>query len=434
VSELPSGWASTTLGDVSTPVRGVTYKKDQARAQIEGGYVPLLRATNISKGLVLERDLIFVPNAVVKPDQYLRVGDVVVASSSGSASVVGKSAELRHEWSGTFGAFCMVVRPSALLEPSFLAHYVGSPSVRQRWSALAAGTNINNLKRGDIATTSLPLPPVNEQRRIVAAIEEQFSRLDAARASLEVAAKRLSVLSDLDTEGLGDWETKPLSSICPIFVDCPHRTPQYSSKGIPALRPRDVVGGKLRLDTAARVGRSEFEIQTSRRIPQEGDVIYSRELSLGWAVTVPRDTELCLSQGMVLFRPDDSMLAEFLALVLNSSLGRRQAERAATGSAHPHVNLRDIREYEIPAPPPEEQRRIVAQVNVRLSAIDALHAAIERAQRRSASLRRAVLERAFRGTLVPQNPSDEAAAVLLERIQAERAATPLTPRRRRATA
>ncbi len=64
----------------------------------------------------------------------------------------------------------------------------------------------------------------------------------------------------------------------------------------------------------------------------------------------------------------------------------------------------------------DEQRRIVAQVEEQLSAIDALRAAIERAQRRSASLRRAVLERAFRGELVPQDPSDEPASVLLERI------------------
>jgi type I restriction enzyme, S subunit len=431
VSELPSGWASTTLGDASTPIRGVTYKKDQARGEVEEGYVPLLRATNIDNGLVLERDLIFVPDSVVKSDQYMRVGDVVLATSSGSASVVGKSAELRQEWTGTFGAFCMVLRPSELLEPSFLAHYVGSPSVRQRWTGLAAGTNINNLKRGDIAATSLPLPPLNEQRRIVAAIEEHLSRLDAAEGSLRVASARLSVLPELlDSELVRGWETRRLDQVCPVFVDCPHRTPKYEVEGIPALRPRDVVGGALQLDTAARVGRTEFELQTKRRVPVEGDVIYSRELSYGWAALVPQNAELCLSQGMVLFRPDESLLPEFLALVLNGSRGREQARRAATGSAHPHINLRDIRAYELPVPPLEVQKTIVGRVQMQLSAIGALRAAIERAQRRSKALRRAVLERAFRGDLVPQDPSDEPASVLLERISAERVAAPPVSRRR----
>ena len=72
----------------------------------------------------------------------------------------------------------------------------------------------------------------------------------------------------------------------------------------------------------------------------------------------------------------------------------------------------------IPLPPLEEQRRIVAEVEERLSAIDALRTAIERAQRRSAALRRAVLERAFRGELVPQDPSDEPPGHLLARIRA----------------
>ena len=71
-------------------------------------------------------------------------------------------------------------------------------------------------------------------------------------------------------------------------------------------------------------------------------------------------------------------------------------------------------------PPLEEQQRIVAEVEERLSVIDALRDAIEAAKRRSAALRRSILERAFRGDLVPQDPTDEPAQALLERIRAAR--------------
>ncbi len=311
-------------------------------------------------------------------------------------------------------------------------YLVGSPTIRTRWSKLAAGTNINNLKSAHVTQTPVALPPLNEQRRIVAAIEEQFSRLDAADALLDAAGERLAVLSKLlDAQMLSGWETKPLDSLCPVFVDCAHRTPEYSSEGVPALRPRDVVGGRLRLDTAARVGRSEFDIQTKRRVPLEGDVVYSRELSFGWAVAVPPDTTVCLSQGMVLFRPGASLLPEFLVLVLNSSLGRKQAERAAVGSAHPHINLRDIRAYRIPVPPLDEQRRIAAEVAARLSAVERVQASLEGARLRGAALRRSILERAFRGELVVQDPSDEPASALLEHIRAERDEATRAPRRRR---
>jgi len=140
---------------------------------------------------------------------------------------------------------------------------------------------------------------------------------------------------------------------------------------------------------------------------------------------------LCLSQGMVLFRPNDSMIPEFLARVVNSSIGRAQARAAATGSAHPHINLRDIRAYLVPVPPLEEQRRIVQEVEERLSRIDALRVSISNAQRRSTALRAAILERAFRGELVPQDPADEPAEALLARIRAEREETAVHGRRRR---
>ena len=89
-----------------------------------------------------------------------------------------------------------------------------------------------------------------------------------------------------------------------------------------------------------------------------------------------------------------------------------------------------MKSVSVPVPPLEEQRRIVAEVEERLSRIDALRASIERAQRRSQTLRAAILERAFRGELVPQDPTDEPAEALLARIRAEREATPLRASRR----
>jgi type I restriction enzyme, S subunit len=102
------------------------------------------------------------------------------------------------------------------------------------------------------------------------------------------------------------------------------------------------------------------------------------------------------------------------------------------GSNVLQINHGDVAPLTLPLPPLEEQRRIVAEVERQLSLVDALAAAVDAALRRSAALRRAILERAFAGELVPQDPSDEPASVLLERIAAERAANP-TRRRPSAT-
>jgi type I restriction enzyme S subunit len=218
------------------------------------------------------------------------------------------------------------------------------------------------------------------------------------------------------------WAWASLDQLCPIFVDCAHRTPKYSETGMLALRPRDVVGGHLDLAGAAVVSDAEFKIQTARRLPEPGDVIYSRELSFGWAALVPPNTQLCLSQGMALFRPGVGLDERFLVRLLNGPLGRRQAKKAATGSAHPHINLGDMRAYTFPLPPHAEQLRILAEIDSRLSIADEVENGLSGDLARSGRLRQAILKWAFEGKLVDQDPNDEPASVLLERIRAERAA------------
>src|SRR4051812_13706415 len=95
-----------SIGDVAETVRGVTYEKQDARTAQEAGYVPLLRATNIEAAELSFDDLVYVPESVVKDDQRLRAGDIVLAASSGSLSVVGKAALFRGGRVITFGAFC----------------------------------------------------------------------------------------------------------------------------------------------------------------------------------------------------------------------------------------------------------------------------------------------------------------------------------------
>ena len=198
--DLPTGWEATTLASLLTVTRGVSYKKPDAGNKADSGLVPILRATNIDQILNFE-DLVYVPSRYIKNDQLLRSGDIVIAASSGSRSIVGKAARLTSEWHGSFGAFCLGLRPDSRLGEGYIAWYLQSEEYRNRVSSLAAGININNLRREHIEETPIPLPPLAEQRRIVAEIETQFTRLDASVAALRRARANLkryraSVLKD----------------------------------------------------------------------------------------------------------------------------------------------------------------------------------------------------------------------------------------------
>ncbi|MDP1720994.1 MAG: restriction endonuclease subunit S [Candidatus Nanopelagicaceae bacterium] len=185
LSELPADWREVSIKDVADVIRGVTYSKSQTMAKGMLGAVPLLRATNLEPGRLIYEDMVYVPESVVKPKQILQVDDIILAASSGSISVVGKSAQVRNSNGETFGAFCAVVRPKKVLG-RYLGHWVQSPFVRDYWSSLAKGTNINNLKSSDIEGTKIPLPSVARQHQIVEILEDHLSRLDA---SMKIANK-----------------------------------------------------------------------------------------------------------------------------------------------------------------------------------------------------------------------------------------------------
>jgi type I restriction enzyme S subunit len=114
----------TTLGEITRLTRGVTYDKSAASEQPKENYIPILRATNIQdERLVLDADLVFVPQNYVKPEQMLEHGDVVICTSSGSKHLVGKTAQLLHEWQGSFGAFCAAAKISKEVDPRFVGYF-----------------------------------------------------------------------------------------------------------------------------------------------------------------------------------------------------------------------------------------------------------------------------------------------------------------------
>ncbi|MDT3706098.1 MAG: restriction endonuclease subunit S [Thiobacillus sp.] len=183
---IASGWHRVRLGDIAKVIRGVTYKKEQASENPARDTLPILRATNIQDGaLVLDSDLVHVPADLISDTQKLRVGDIVVATSSGSKHLVGKTAQVKETWEGSFGAFCAAIRPTTDIYHRYLGYFFESREYKDYIVKKALGVNINNLRRGDLEEISVPVAPLDQQKHIVAEIEKQFSRLDDAVANLK---------------------------------------------------------------------------------------------------------------------------------------------------------------------------------------------------------------------------------------------------------
>ena len=156
---LPKHWKVASLGELGNLVRGVTYKRQETTDTSSSGYLPILRATNIQdRQLLLEEELVFVNSEKVSESQLLRSGDVIIAMSSGSKSVVGKAAQLNVDWEGSFGAFCAVFRHNSTIEPFFIGQVFQTKRYREHLLKEARGTNINNLSKGHILDYQFPLP------------------------------------------------------------------------------------------------------------------------------------------------------------------------------------------------------------------------------------------------------------------------------------
>ena len=181
--ELPQGWVWTNVEATGQLIRGVTYSNTDVLSSQADEALPLLRANNI-QGQLLFEELVYVRRAVVKDEQIIRKNDIVIAMSSGSKNLVGKSAQAKADFAGGFGAFCGVFRPKEAIDAQYLGQFFTSPEYRKVIADLSAGSNINNLKREHINDMAFPLPPLPEQRRIVAKLEELFSKLDAGVAAV----------------------------------------------------------------------------------------------------------------------------------------------------------------------------------------------------------------------------------------------------------
>ena len=190
---LPDGWEWSRIGELSSVVRGVSYDKSQSSENQLYGYLPLLRGHNINQHLKFD-DLVFVPEKLVSNEQRIRRGDIVIAMSSGSAHLVGKAAQAENDINFGFGAFCGLIRSHSTELHPYFGFFFQTPQYRNRVAGHGKGIGINNLQKGALLDLECPIPPLAEQHRIVAKVDELMAlcdRLEAEQADADAAHAKL---------------------------------------------------------------------------------------------------------------------------------------------------------------------------------------------------------------------------------------------------
>lgn len=302
----------------------------------------------------------------------------------------------------------------------------------------AKGTGIPHVDPDLVWNYVFPLPPLAEQQRIVAKIEELFSELDKAIETLKTAQVQLKVyrqavlkyafegrLTNPDVkegELPEGWKLKHLNEVTSKITDGEHFKPKTTNSGIPFLSAKDVRENGVSFNSPLFISKETAEKALQRCNPKLGDIlIVSRGATVGRMCLVDTEKVFCLLGSVILLKVNDSVSNKFLLYFLKSASVNQKIITVSGATAQQAIYLRDIKNIEVLLPNLDEQLNIVQEIESRLSVCDKIEESIEQGLQQAESLRQSILKKAFEGKLVPQDPNDEPASVLLDRIKAERA-------------
>ena len=221
------------------------------------------------------------------------------------------------------------------------------------------------------------------------------------------------------------WAWARLEDCCSAIVDCPHSTPSYLAveTGYSAI-DTNCMDDDWHLTGLRSLSQESYEKRTMRYAPQAGDIVFSREGSIGRSVIL-REGNICLGQRVMLLSCNEVLLFNrYCQAALSSPYAWKLYRAANIGTGVKHINVSMIKAMLVPVPPLAEQRRIVKRVDELMPLVGEYGKLEDAREKMDASLpgrlRKSVLQIAVQGKLVPQDPADEPASTLLERIRGQR--------------
>lgn len=358
-------WPQAPLSpSLAKVVRGVTFSQADASSDSFDNGVPVLRAGNIQERLITETDLVWVDRKFVDEEQLLRKNDIVVCTSSGSAALVGKSAILKHDFLGTWGAFNAVIRcnPDVLM-PEYMAFWLSSGAFRSWKDRQVQGANIQNIKQSSLESIRIPLPTLPEQQRIVKVLQQAETTHDyqSRRRHLDLIIK-----SALDRLVLAHDESKweQLGNLVETRYGTSVSADATADTGVAVLRIPNVMGGEVDTEDLKYVDLAQAELK--RLNLTSADVLIVRSNGnpdyVGRSAPITADivkSDMVYASYLIRLRTDKTrLLPEYLSAFLNSAYGRaamRNAIRTTAGQSN--LNGENLTKVKLPIPSIEEQVR-----------------------------------------------------------------------------
>ncbi|MCL5028645.1 MAG: restriction endonuclease subunit S [Bacteroidetes bacterium] len=486
--ELPKGWIKTSVGEVSDKIHyGYT-----ASADFKNVGPKLLRITDIQRNKV---DWDTVPNCKIDKTEIekflLSENDLVFARTG---ATVGKSFLIKSDVpKAVFASYLIRAKLNSSINPKFIYCYFQSSDYWRQISNNKVGIGQPNVNAAILSNLSLPLPPLPEQHRIVAKIEELFTKLDVAvdelkKAKAQIKRYRQSVLKNafegklteewrkqtsnvkgetaeelltkikeerkkalgkkykelppVDTTNLPQlpegWVWVKLGNLCALitkgaspnwqgfsYVDDEEQILFVTSENVRS-NLLDISSPKY-LETA-------FDLKQKNSSLRTGDVLLNIVgASIGRAAVYLLGKAANINQAVSLIRLVDVEYASYVSLYLNSEEAQKFFNFRKVDFARANLSLEDVNNIPIPFTITEEKFQLIQEIERHFSVADETEKIIDQSLKQAERLRQSILKEAFSGKLVPQDPSDPPASLLLEKIKAEKEKLVKEPKRKSRT-
>ena len=411
--KLPAGWHWAKLGDIYSPIRGVTFQSGEGKSSPFEYCIACITTSGVQDKIDWDSRRFIPIQRLSDKNQTLQLGDIVV-STANSKALVGKSCLVSEiPFPCTFGAFVTVFRPiSHDIDANFLAYWFRSPETLAYFYEVSANTtNISNLRVSDILAREIPLPPLTEQQRIAARLNEQMSMVAQARQAAEAqlrAARELpsaQLREVFESQEAKKWHQQRLAEVSEIIsgITLGRKLFDIQTRKVPYLRVANVKDGFLDLSDVYQLDATDADI--AKCALKYGDLLLTEggdpdKLGRGtfWEEQIPE----CLHQNHIFrVRFDLAKISpRFMAHQVGSPYGKAYFlahAKQTTGIAT--INQKVLGNFPLLIPPFAEQEKIAAAIKEKLAEAESLKQALKAQLAEINQLPSALLRRAFAGEL-----------------------------------
>ena len=402
---MKEGWKKMTLAEVCQ----IKPPKAEARRRLSEvdlvSFVPM-EAMGINQKF-------FVPNQtkpladVAGSYTYFADGDVLLAKitpcfENGKLGI----AENLTNGIGFGSSEYIVFRPNELVDKEWLYYLLSRETFRIEGAERMAGAvGHKRVSKEFIEGYQIPVPPLPEQQRIVAILDEAFESIAIAKANAEKNLQNAKALFESYLQGVfsqrGDgWVDKRLKEVCEKITDGTHQTPTYFDEGVVFLSSRNVTSGKINWDKIKYIDEKQHLEMHRRVAPRRGDILLAKNGTTGVAAMVDRDTVFDIYVSLALLRATEVINPNFLLYFVNSPVAKQQFNKRLKGAGVPNLHLEEIREVNISFPLSlDEQSMLVERLDAISSETQRLESLYQQKITALDELKKALLHQAFSGQL-----------------------------------